>query len=89
MEKVDNPQVSSEQTQHSLLYLSIYTHGFAVPAMLDVCTMQSYVSCKLAAKLSAIIQSMTPLTIMLPTGKTMVATTAIQLDMVINDFTYM
>ena len=75
--------------QCGLLYLSIHTHGFAVPAMLDTGTMLSFVSCKLAAKLPAIIQTMTPLTVTLPTGKIMVATTAIQLDMLIDDLIYM
>ena len=37
--------------QCGLLYLSIYTHGIAVPAMLDISATWSFVSCKLAAKL--------------------------------------
>ena len=74
--------------QYGLLYLSIYTHGFAVPAMLDIGTTRLFMSCKLAAKLPAIVQTMTPLTITLPTGKTMVATSAIQIDMLIDDFVY-
>ena len=48
--------------QHGLLYLSIYTHRFAVPEMLDTGAMQSFVSHKLAAKLPAIVQTMMPLT---------------------------
>ena len=40
--------------QHGLLYLSVHTHGFEVPEMLDTGTMSSIVSCKLAAKLPAI-----------------------------------
>ena len=39
--------------QCGLLYLSVYTHGFAIPAMLDTGAKQSFVSCKLAAKLPA------------------------------------
>ena len=30
--------------QYGLLYLSVYTHGFAVPAMLDTGEMQPYKS---------------------------------------------
>ena len=56
--------------------------------MLDTGTIKSFMSHKLAAKLPAIIHTMTPLTIMLLMGKTMVATTAIQLDMLIDDFIY-
>ena len=74
--------------QHGLLYLYIYAHGFSVPEMLDTGSMQSFVSCKLAVKLPAIVQTMMPLTIILPTGKTMVATSAIQLDILIDDFIY-
>ena len=37
--------------QRSLLYLSVYTHGFAIPAMLDTGAMRSFVSHKLATKL--------------------------------------
>ena len=55
----------------------------------DTGAMQSLVSYKLAAKLPAIVKTMTPLTVMLPTGKTIIATTAIQLDMLIDDFIYM
>ena len=72
--------------QHCLLYLSVHTHGFAVPAMLDTVAMQPFVSCKLAAKLPATIQTTMPLTVILPMGKTMVATSAIQLDILIDDF---
>ena len=75
--------------QCGLLYLSIHTHGFSVPAMLDTGTTWSFVSYKLAAKLLAIVQTMMPLTVMLPMGKTMVATSAIQLDMLIDNFIYM
>ena len=57
--------------------------------MLDTGTMRSFVSCKLAAKLPATIQTTTPLTVTLPTGKKMVATLASQLDMLIDDFIYM
>ena len=60
--------------QHGLLYLSVHTHGFTVPAMLDTGTTWSFVIWKLAAKLPATIQTTTPLTVMLPMGKTMVAT---------------
>ena len=75
--------------QHSLLYLSVHPHGFTVPAMLDTGAMQLFMSCKLAVKLPAIVQTTMPLTIMLPTGKTVVATITIQLDMLIDDFIYM
>ena len=74
--------------QHGLLYLSIHTHGFAVLAILDIGSTQLFVSYKLAAKLPAIVQTMTPLTIMLLMGKTMVTTSAIQLDMLIDTFIY-
>ena len=60
--------------QHGPLYLSIYTHGFTVPAMLDTGAMWLFVSQKLAAKLPATIQTTMPLTVMLPMGKTMVGT---------------
>ena len=75
--------------QRGLLYLSIHTHGFTVPEMLDMGTMWSFVSYKLAAKLPAIVQTMMPLTVILPMGKTRVATSAIQLDMLIDNFIYM
>ena len=74
--------------QHGLLYLSIYTCGFSVPAILDTGATWLFMSHKLAAKLPAIVQTWTPLTIMLPMGKTMVATSAIQLDMLVDDFIY-
>ena len=57
------------QTQCGLLYLSIHTHGFSVLAMLDTGAMRSFVSHKLAAKLPAIVYTMTPLTVALPTGR--------------------
>ena len=44
---------------------------------------------KLAAKLPATVQTTTPLPVKFPTGKTMVATLTIQLDMFLNDFIYM
>ena len=75
--------------QCGLLYLSIYTHGFAVNAMLDTGATQSFMSCKLSAKLPATVQSTMQLTVILLTGKTMVATSAIQLDMLIDDYIYM
>ena len=74
--------------QHGLLYLSVHTHGLAVPAKLDIGAMQLFVSHKLAKKLPATIQTTMPLTVILPMGKTMVATSAIQLDMLIDDFIY-
>ena len=74
--------------QCGLLYLYFYTHGFVVPAMLDTGAKWSFVSCKLAAKLPAIVQTTMPLTIVLPMGKTMVTTSAIKLDMLIDDFVY-
>ena len=74
--------------QRALLYLSIHTHGFAVPAMLDTGAMWSFVSHKLAAKLPATIQTMRPLIIMLLTGKMLVATSSIKLNMLIDNFIY-
>ena len=74
--------------QCGLLYLFIYTHGFAVPAMLDTGAMRSFVSHKLAEKLPAKVQTTTPLMVILPTGKIMTATSAIQLDMLIDNFIY-
>ena len=71
-----------------LLYLSVHIHGFAVPEMLDIGTTRLFVSCKLAEKLLATVQTAIPPTVMLPTGKKMVATLAIQLDMLIDDFIY-
>ena len=70
------------------MYLSVHTHGFTVPEILDTGPMQSFVSRKLAAKLPATVQSTTLLIVMLPIGKTMVATLAIQLDILIDDFIY-
>ena len=75
--------------QCGLLFLSVHIHGFAVPLMLDTGTTWLFVSHKLAAKLPAIELTTTPLTIMLPMGKTMIATSAIQLDMLIDNFIYM
>ena len=40
--------------QYGLLYLQIYTHGFAVPAILDTGTMWLVVSQKLAARLPVV-----------------------------------
>ena len=74
--------------ERALLYLSVHTHGFAVPAMLDTGTTWLFISWKLAAKLPATVQTTMPLTVMLPMGKIMVATLAIQLDMLIDDFIY-
>ena len=75
--------------QHGLLYLTVHTHGFTVPAMLDTGAMQLFVSHKLAAMLLATVQTTTPLTVALLMGKKMVATLAIQLDMLVSDFIYM
>ena len=60
--------------QYGLLYLSVYTYGFVVPAMLDTGALWLFVSQKLEAKLLATIQTTMPPTVMLPMGKTMVAT---------------
>ena len=57
--------------------------------MLDTGATQSFVSHKLAEKLLATIHTMKPLMVMLPMGKTMVATTAISLEMPIDNFIYM
>ena len=75
--------------QHGLLYLSIYTHVFAVPEILDTGAMWLSISCKLALKLPATVQTTLPLAVTLPMGKILVATLAIQLDMVIYNFIYM
>ena len=56
--------------------------------MLDTGAIRSFVSCKLAGKLTATVQTTMLLTVALPTGKTMLATLAIQLDMLIDDFIY-
>ena len=53
--KVDKQSLSSIQMQHGLLYLFVYTHRFAVPAMLDMGATWSFVSRKFAAKLPAIV----------------------------------
>ena len=74
--------------QYCLLYFSIHTHGFTVPAMLDKGATWLFVSCKLAAKQPATIQTTMPLTTVLPIGKRLIATLAIQLDMLIDDFIY-
>ena len=74
---------------HGLLYLPIYTHRFAVPAILDIGGTWLFVSHKLAVKLPATIQTTKPLTVMLPTGKILVTTLAIQLDKLIDIFIYM
>ena len=74
--------------QCGLLYLLIYTHGFTVPEILDTGATWPFVSLKLAEKQPATIQTTIPLTVTLPMGKTMVATLAIQLDMLIDDFIY-
>ena len=70
------------------LYIPIHTHGFVVPSMLDTGTMWSFVTCKLAVKLPATVQTTMPLTMLFPMGKALVATSAIQLDMLIDDFIY-
>ena len=57
--------------------------------MLDTGATWSFVSRKLAAQLPATVQTTSPLTVTLPTGKIMTMTSAIQLDMLINDFIYM
>ena len=57
--------------------------------MLDTGATQSFVSCKLAAKLPDTVQTTIPLAVILPMGKAMVATLAIQLDMLIDGFIYM
>ena len=53
--------------------------------MLDTGATQLFVSYKLAAKLPATVWTTMPLTVMLPTGKMLVATLAIQLDILINE----
>ena len=57
--------------------------------MLNTGAMWLFVSHKLAEKLPATIQTMKPLTIMLPSRKTLVTTIAINLDILIDDFIYM
>ena len=56
--------------------------------MLDTDAVQSLVSCKLAEKLPATIQTTMPLTVILLIGKTMVATLATQLDILIDYYIY-
>ena len=56
--------------------------------LLDTGIMWLFAICKLVEKLPAIIQMMKPLIATLPKGKTLVATTAIILVMLINDFIY-
>ena len=75
--------------QRGLLYLSIHTHRFAVPEILDTGATRSFLCHKLAAKLPAVLETMMPLAVTLPIGKTMIATSAIQLDMLIDNFIYM
>ena len=58
-------------------------------AILDADAKYLFVSHKLTVKLLATVQPMTPLTIMLPMGKILVATSAIQLDMLIDILIYM
>ena len=74
--------------QYGLFYLLIKTHGFSVSAILDTGTTQSFFSYKLAVKLPATIQTMVPLPATLPMGKILVATMAINLDILIDDFVY-
>ena len=74
--------------QHGLLYSSVHTHGFVVPEIFDTGATWSFVSHKLVAKLPTTLQTTTPLTIILPTTKTLVATLAIQLDMLSVIFIY-
>ena len=74
--------------QHGLLYLSVHTHGFSVPSMIDTGTTQSFVSHKVVVKLPATIQITKTLTVILPTGKILVAMLAIQLDMLTDAFIY-
>ena len=89
MEKVDELQLNNLTTQRGLLHLPVHNNRFAVPAMLDTGATWLFVIYKLAAKLPATIQSTKPLTLTLATGKALVATSAIQLDMLIDDFIYM
>ena len=60
--------------QRGLLYLSVQTHGFTVPEILDTGAMRSFISWKLAVKLPDTVLTTMPLIVTLPTGKTMVAT---------------
>ena len=59
--------------QCGLLHSPVHTHGFTAPEMLNTGAMWLFVNRKLAAKLPATIQTTTPLTIILPTGKILVA----------------
>ena len=54
--------------------------------MLDTGAIWLFVGCKLAEKLPATVQTMKPPTAILPMGKTLVSTTAINLDMLIDEF---
>ena len=56
--------------------------------MLDTGAMQPFLSGKIAAKLLATVQTTMPLNITLPTGKILIATLSIQLDILIDVFIY-
>ena len=58
-------------------------------AILDTGTTQSFINHKQAEKLPATVKTMIPMTVAFPMGKTLVATLAIQLDILINGFIYM
>ena len=51
-------------------------------------TTWSFVSCKLAEKLPATLETTTPLTVTLPMSKILVATQAKQLDILMDNFIY-
>ena len=75
--------------QYGLLYLPRNTHRFTVSAILDKGATYSLVSYKIAEKLPVTVQPMIPLTAILPKSKTLVATWAVKLDVLIDDFIYM
>ena len=62
--------------KNSFLYLPISMHGFTISLILDISATQSFISCKLAKQLSAILQDVELLTIVLPMGRAFVSTKA-------------
>ena len=74
--------------QYGLLYLPINNHGLSVAAISNTGAIQSFFSCKLAEKLQVTVQPIILLILKLPLGKTLIATKAIELDMLIDDLIY-
>ena len=72
--------------QCGLLYLPVHMKGFTVPEILHIGAIHSFVNCKLVVKLPATVQTTMPLIVILPIEGILVATPAIQLDILIIDF---